>query len=249
MVADLADELQLEKCHILSISRKRNKPVLDYRLGQDNLAVVSSYPFLGVTVSSDLRWHLHINGVCSKATRTLNFVRRNIYRCPPESKALAYTSLVRPHLEYAAAAWDPHTKRDIAELEKVQRRAARFAKSDYRRTTSVTELLSDLKWEPLSLRRKNTRLAMLFKATHGLSAVPLDGLCRPVRNTRSSKSTTFVRLPSRTDSYKNSFFQGLLLTGIRCPTLLVPGRLLMRSVTPCLLIWPSHRAAANFSLP
>ena len=160
-----------KKCHILSISRKRNKPVLDYRLGQDNLAVVSSYPYLGVTVSSDLRWHLHINGVCSKATRTLNFVRRNIYRCPPESKALAYTSLVRPHLEYAAAAWDPHTKRDIAELEKVQRRAARFAKSDYRRTTSVTELLSNLKWEPLSLRRKNTRLAMLFRATH--SAVPL----------------------------------------------------------------------------
>ena len=70
-----------KKCHILSISRKRNKPVLDYRLGQDNLAVVSSYPYLGVTVSSDLRWHLHINGVCSKATRTLNFVRRNIYRC------------------------------------------------------------------------------------------------------------------------------------------------------------------------
>mgnify|MGYP006048121561 CR=1 FL=1 len=142
-----------------------------------------------------------------------------------------------------------HIKRDIAELEKVQRRAARFAKSDYRRTTSVTELLSDLKWEPLSLRRKNTRLAMLFKATHGLSAVPLDGLCRPVRNTRSSKSTTFVRLPSRTDSYKNSFFQEMLLTGIRCPTLLVLGRLLMRSVMPCLPIWPSHRAAANFSLP
>ena len=31
-------------------------------------------------------------------------------------------------------------------------------------------------------------------------------VCRPVRNTRSSKSTTFVRLPSRADSYKNSFF-------------------------------------------
>ena len=45
------------------------------------------------------------------------------------------------------------------------------------------------------------------------------------------------------------FFRGLLLTGIRCPTLLVLGRLLMRSVMPCRPIWPSHRAAANFSLP
>ncbi len=98
-----------KKCHILSISRKRNKPLLDYRLGQDNLTVVSSYPYLGVTISSDLRWHLHVNNVCSKATRTPNFVRRNIYCCPLESKALAYTCLVRPHLEYAAAAWDPYT--------------------------------------------------------------------------------------------------------------------------------------------
>ena len=137
---------------------------------------------------------------------TLSDATSTVAHLNPRLWIIQYTSLVRPHLEYAVAAWDPHTKRDIAELEKVQRRAARFAKSDYRRTTSVTELLSDLRWEPLSLRRKNTRLAMLFKATHGLSAVPLDGLCRPVRNTRSSKSTTFVRLPSRTDSYKNSFF-------------------------------------------
>jgi len=36
-------------------------------------------------------------------------------------------------------------------------------KGDYRHTTSVTELLSGLGWEPLSLRRRNTRLVMLYK--------------------------------------------------------------------------------------
>jgi len=88
-----------KKCHILNISRKRQKPCLRYQLGQEALSVVDSYPYLGVTISSDLRWHEHINNISAKATRTLNFVRRNIYSCSPEAKALAYTSLVRPHLE------------------------------------------------------------------------------------------------------------------------------------------------------
>jgi len=44
-------------------------------------------------------------------------------------------------------AWDPYTARDINQLDKVQRRAARFIKNDYRRTTSVSGLVRDLGWQ------------------------------------------------------------------------------------------------------
>jgi len=64
-------------------------------------------------------WEKHINTIAAKATRTLNFVRRNVYYCDPDAKALAYLSLVRPLLEYAAAAWDPYRTRDINTLEMV----------------------------------------------------------------------------------------------------------------------------------
>ena len=75
-----------------------------------------------------------------------NFVRHNgnTYCCSQEAKNRAYLSLVRPHLEYAAAAWEPYMAKDIQQLERVQRRAARFAKKDYRHTTSVTGLLDEL---------------------------------------------------------------------------------------------------------
>ena len=66
--------------------------------------MVDSYLYLGVTISSDLRWHKHVNSVSPKATRTLTFVQRNIYRCLPDVKTLAYTLLIRPHLEFASAA-------------------------------------------------------------------------------------------------------------------------------------------------
>ena len=69
---------------------------------------------------------------------TLNFVRRNTYCCSQEAKNLAF---FRPHLEYAAAAWDPYTAKDIQQLERVQRRAARSVKKNYSHTTSVTGLL------------------------------------------------------------------------------------------------------------
>ena len=53
-------------------------------------------------------------------------------------------------MEFAAPAWDPFRVKDINKLEMVQRRAARFAKSDYRRTTSVSKLMDDLGWRTLS---------------------------------------------------------------------------------------------------
>ena len=37
-----------------------------------------------------------------------------------------YESLIRPHLEYASSVWDLYLAEDILELEKVQRRAARW---------------------------------------------------------------------------------------------------------------------------
>ncbi|KAI8501158.1 hypothetical protein Bbelb_212530, partial [Branchiostoma belcheri] len=38
-----------------------------------------------------------------------------------------YSTLVRPHLEYCATVWDPHTIGGSQALERVQRRAARMA--------------------------------------------------------------------------------------------------------------------------
>src|SRR5258706_1847588 len=56
-----ADKWQMhfnfKKCHIISISRQRCKPTIGYKLGSMPLSYVDSYSYLGVTVSSDLRWH------------------------------------------------------------------------------------------------------------------------------------------------------------------------------------------------
>ena len=76
----------------------------------------------------------------------------------------SHLSSARPLLEYAAAVWDPYTVKDIHRLEGVQRHAARFVMNDYCRSTSVSNLIDELDWLPLSQRRKNCRL-MVFEGT------------------------------------------------------------------------------------
>ena len=83
------------------------------------LETVHYYLYLGVELSEDLGWEIHINKVTSKANRTLGFLRRNIYRCPQDIKEQAYKSLVRPHLEYASAVWAKTHKQSRNDSNKV----------------------------------------------------------------------------------------------------------------------------------
>jgi hypothetical protein len=43
------------------------------------------------------------------------------------TKSLAYTTPVRPILEYGAACWDPYREGQIYVLDRVQKKAAKFA--------------------------------------------------------------------------------------------------------------------------
>ena len=89
----------------------------------------------------------------------------------------------------------------------VQRRAARFAKHDYRRTTSVTKLLGELDWPVLADRR----LSLFSKAAGGHSAISLSHLSQPTKQTRHADHTSFIPISARTDVYKYSLFPRTLL--------------------------------------
>ena len=208
-------QFNASKCFTLHITRKRKTMEFDYQLHQQTLEVTKDSKYLGVTISNDLSWTTHINNISAKANRSIGFLRRNIHACPKTVKANAYTTLVRPVVEYASAVWDPYTKNQISQLESVQRRAARFVYNNFqnRDPGAVTAMLSDLGWETLEQRRAKIRAVMMYKIVYNLVDIPAENLLIPADSrTRSSSNTGYKVIYTRSDLYKYSFFPRTILT-------------------------------------
>ena len=192
----------------MQLTRKRIKKIhASYTLEGTNLENVESIKYLGVAITSDLRWNTHVSNVCTKANRTLGFLRRNLHSCPQEVKEAAYKGLVRPVLDYGSSVWDPPGVVRQEELESVQKRAARFVTGNYDyETGSMTGILGQLKWESLKKRRKDNRLILLYKGLKGKASVPTDDLIPKTRRCRNQHSMAFQTPIANTDVYKGSFF-------------------------------------------
>ena len=105
------------------------------------------------TINKNLSWLPHINKVQNKASKTLGLLKRTLHAAPPQVRQTAYEVLVRPMLEFATCSWARHTKAGIQTIERVQRSAARFVTGDYRRTSCVNDMCTNLVWNSLYIRK------------------------------------------------------------------------------------------------
>ena len=152
-----------DKCQVFAITKKKTQIKKNYNLHGHTLEHVPSAKYLGVTITSDLKWESHVTNISQKANKTIGFLKRylNIYNGKIKEKA--YISLVRPTVEYASPVWDPYLKKDKYKIEMVQRRAARYVTNRYHNKSLVNDMLKNLKWQTLEERRTNARLTMLYK--------------------------------------------------------------------------------------
>jgi hypothetical protein len=144
------------KSKAVSFTRARVKEPLKYCLGDYRVPEASSCKYLGIIIRSDLSWADQVNYTVQKAWKALHFAMRVLKKGNSNTKSLAYTSLVRPILEYGAACWDPYREGQTNALDRVQKKAAKFAIEHNHRNGSD--------WESLAQRRKIARLCALFKA-------------------------------------------------------------------------------------
>ena len=75
-------EISTSKMQHDAADKKHNKIPASYTLEGTVLENVESIKYLGVTITSDLKWNTHIRNVCTKANRTLGFLRQNLFSCP-----------------------------------------------------------------------------------------------------------------------------------------------------------------------
>ena len=137
-----------KKCFFMSIN---NRSTHFYSLNNHILKQVEENPYLGLTLTKNVKWSSDITKITKKANYTVGFLRWNLKSCPQGCRKSAYISLVRSVLDYGSIIWDPYLSRDIEKLERVQRQAARFITGDYhsREEGSVTGMLDMLELETL----------------------------------------------------------------------------------------------------
>ena len=210
----------ISKCVVLRCCRILSPSLFTYILNEQSISCIDQHSYLGVTLTSNMSFSPHIQKISPKATRMLNFIRRNLYNCSKEIKSRAYLTLVRPILEYASPVWDPHLVKDRDQIEKVQRAAACWVSSDYRWSSSVSSVLNLLNWPTLYLRRKISKLQIFYKAIHTLTALPIpDYFNHVTRFIRNYHSHHYILPSSNSDSYKFSFFPSTIQAWNNLPTL------------------------------
>ena len=173
-------EFHPSKCNIMTVSRSRKISLANYELYGQVLDRVKQIKYLGVTITSDLRWNTHVSKIKAGANTTMRFLKRNLRVSSPALKTSAYFTFVRPKLEYASSVWDPHTIKNINSLEMIQRQAARWVLGRFHNRSSVSEMLQQLRWPSLQHRRTQARLLLLYKAINGHVKLDTFGLLNPV---------------------------------------------------------------------
>ena len=171
---------------------------------------IRSTKYLGVTITDKLQWGEHISNISGAANRMLGFLWRNLRHSPKNIKEKAYTSFVRPKLEYCSSIWDPHLQKDIHKLEMVQHRAARFISNcPHRRADiqpSITAKIRKLGWDALQTRRQKCRLTMMYRVTNNLVEVP-PAYHPTLRDPQPARGhqMQYVRLQPEVDAFQYSF--------------------------------------------
>ena len=170
-------KFNVAKYHSVSVTGHYSHKLIlpGYTLIQQTFENVQSAKYLGIIITENMHraghWGQRISDISSKASKTLGFFRRNLAFAPKSTKEVAYKTLVRPELEYAAPFWSPCCKAQIQLVEKVQRMTTRWACRRWRNTCSVGEMLDELQWPTPEARRDQSSLLFFHKIHCGTMSI------------------------------------------------------------------------------
>lgn len=153
-----------DKCKVLHIGYRNEKT--NYFMDGSQLKSTNRENDLGVTISSNLKPSEQCSEVVKKANKLVGFIGRAFEYKSKATIITLYNSLVRPIMEYCVQAWCPYYQKDIAKLERVQRRVTKMIPS--LRNKSYEERLRELHLFPLQHRRLRGDLIQVFKIIKGI---------------------------------------------------------------------------------
>lgn len=120
--------LNVEKCNVISFTRKRTKIEFRYSIDNVPLTRVVSKRDLGVLIDEKLTFGKHVEYIIAKAYSMLGFVMRSCkdFRDIRALKSV-YFAHVRSYLEYASVVWHPYQDTFVNKIESIQKKFMMYA--------------------------------------------------------------------------------------------------------------------------
>ena len=207
------------KCKVIHFGSGNRRH--DYNISDTLLEKVDGEKDLGVTISENLKASKHVDEAVLKASRVLGMINRNIANKSKSVILPLYTSLVRPHLEYCVQVWNPHLVKDIAKLERIQKRAVRMMNDVA--GNSYEEKLKNLNLFSLEKRRVRGDMIAVFRIINGFDKVDSTKFFRFRNHTWPNRfhSKQIMKQNFKTDIRKHFFSQRIINFWNRLPRYVV----------------------------
>ena len=172
----------------------------------------TTHKHLGLTISTDLHFHQHINTIIRSINTSLGPVYPVAKFLPRSILDNLYTTYIRPHFDYCDIIFDGNmTMTDAARLQSLQNRCARLVTgAKFRSPTEA--LLNDLGWERLSTRRLIHKLLFFHRLYNNHPPLPsyltdiLTDTRQDATGLRLRNANLLSTLPSRLTSFYRSYF-------------------------------------------
>ena len=193
----------VNKCARIHFSRYSNDPIFDYFIGDRPIPNKNSFRDLGILVDSSLKFHLHINEVCSKANRIANYILRGTICRSSDFMIQVFITHIRPIIDFGSVVWNTGYIGDLRMLEQVQRRWTKkingFANFSY------SDRLSRLNLYSIKGRLLRADLIQVWKIMDG-KCPHLSHLFERVVHGRTRGHTKKIFVPRHSTDVRSRFF-------------------------------------------
>ena len=196
-------EFNVDKCHVVRFGESSKRPVWQYKLGDERIPSADKEKDLGVVINNKLKPEDHINQVTGKMYNLLTNMKIAFTYIDANMVRKIITTFIRPSLEYASVAWNPHLQKDVKKIERIQRAATRWAPE--LRELSYEERLKALNLTTLEARRKRGALITLYKCTTGMIDIDKEDFIKPGSRRTRGHSKKLQKKQGKKDVKKYSF--------------------------------------------
>ena len=196
-------EFNTEKCSVIHMGESRKRPKASYKLGEGCIKAREKEKDLGIIITKTLDPSEHIAGLVRKAYAWWANVRIAFSYMDLKMAKTLISQFIRPGLEYGTVVWNPHLKKDIAKLEKVQRDISRNIPG--LQGLTYEERLEKLELPTLETRRERGDAINMYKCVKGKQFIDKDNFIKLAGKRTRGHNLKVAKPKGKKDVRKHSF--------------------------------------------